>query len=255
MSLNRRARRSLTLALFTGASMTLLALTSVVSAPVARADNPDDPLNALMMGGTIMPTPSIEWQDRIITHYIDPATGQNYTPVLVPTPESLSTTSVPDGLADLQAAMAQQQVADPGQPYLVEGISQSAQIAVDEKIQLMQAGQHPDVTFLVLGDPNRPDGGIDERFDGLYTPGLGEGDLTGTEPTDAGIPTIDIANQYDPVADYPQFPINLVADLNALLGLVYAHGAYGGGVFPEEIPALWPPSSPASAPLEGPFVD
>ncbi len=226
----------------------------MVSVPIARADNPDDPLNALMMGGTTMPTPSIEWQDRIITDYIDPATGVNYTPVLVPTPESLATTSVPDGLADLQAAMAQQQAADPGQPYLVEGISQSAQIAVDEKIVLMQAGQHPDVTFLVLGDPNRPDGGIDERFDGLDTPGLGEGDLTGAEPTDAGIPSIDIANQYDPVADYPQFPIDPVSDLNSLLGLIYAHGAYGAGIFPEEIPALWPPSSPASAPLEGPFA-
>jgi len=75
--------------------------------------------------------------------------------------------------------------------------------------------------------------------------------LNGAEPTDAGIPTIDIANQYDPVADYPQFPINPVADLNALLGLIYAHAAYGDGVFPEEIPALWPPSPP----LEGPFAD
>ena len=252
MRLKRRVGRSLIIALFAAASVTLPAMFSV---PIARADNSDDPLNALMMGATTMPTPSIEWQDRIITDYIDPATGGNYTPVLVPTPESLATTSVPTGLADLQAAMAQQQAADPGQPYLVEGISQSAQIAVDEKIQLMQAGQHPDVTFLVLGDPNRPDGGIDERFDGFYTPGLGEGDLTGAEPTDVGIPTIDIANQYDPVADFPQFPINPVADLNALLGIIYAHGAYGGGIFPEEIPALWPPSSPASAPLEGPFTD
>jgi hypothetical protein len=251
MRLKRQVGRSPIIALCAAASVTLPAMFSV---PIARADNSDDPLNALMMGGTTMPTPSIEWQDRIITDYIDPATGGNYTPVLVPTPESLATTSVPTGLADLQAAMAQQQAADPGQPYLVEGISQSAQIAVDEKIALMQAGQHPNVTFLVLGDTNRPDGGIDERFDGLDTPGLGEGDLTGAEPTDAGIPTIDIANQYDPVADYPQFPINPVADLNALLGIIYAHGAYGGGIFPEEIPALWPPSSSASAPLEGPFA-
>jgi len=251
MRLKRQVGRSLIIALCAAASVTLPAMFSV---PIARADNPDDPLNALMMGGTTMPTPSIEWQDRIITDYIDPATGQNYTPVLVPTPESLASTTVTDGLADLQAAMAQQEAADPGQPYLVEGISQSAQIAVDEKIALMQAGQQPDVTFLVLGDPNRPDGGIDERFDGFFTPGIGEGDLTGAEPTDAGIPTIDIANQYDPVADFPQFPIDPVSDLNSLLGLIYAHGAYGGGIFPEEIPALWPPSSSASAPLEGPFA-
>jgi hypothetical protein len=244
MAFKRQAGRSLILALLACALM---------SVPFAQADDADDPLNALMMGGTTAPTPSEFWQDTIVTDYIDPATGANYTPVLVPTPESLATTSVPTGLADLQAAMAQQQAIDPGQPYLVEGYSQSAQIAVDEKIQLMQAGQHPDATFLVLGDPNRPDGGIDERFDGMYTPGLGGGNgaLDGAEPTDAGIPTIDIANQYDPVADYPQFPINPVADLNALLGLIYAHAAYGDGVFPEEIPALWPPS----APLTGPFAD
>jgi hypothetical protein len=169
---DRQFHRSLVIALLAAVSMFLPALMSIISVPIARADDPDDPLNALMMGGTTMPTPSIEWQDRIITDYIDPATGQNYIPVLVPTPESLATTSLPIGLADLQAAMAAQQAADPGQPYLVEGISQSAQIAVEEKIQLMQAGQHTDVTFLVLGDPNRPDGGIDERFAGLYTPGL-----------------------------------------------------------------------------------
>jgi hypothetical protein len=240
-------RRFLLVTLFVCAPMALMP-------PVSRAD--DDPLNALMMGGTTAPTPSEFWQDTIVTDYIDPATGGNYTPVLVPTPESLASTSVPVGLADLQAAMAQQQAADPGQPYLVEGYSQSAQIAVDEKIALMQAGQRPDVTFLVLGDPNRPNGGLDERFDGMYTPGLGGGNgaLDGAEPTDAGIPTIDIANQYDPVADYPQFPIDPVSDLNALFGLIYAHAAYGDGIFPEEIPALWPPSEPLTGPYASEYT-
>jgi len=249
--LERQVGRSLIITLLASGSMVLLA---VMSAAVSRADSQDDTLNALMMGGTTAPTPSEFWQNTIITDYIDPATGQNYTPVLVPTPESLSSTSVPTGLADLQAAMAQQQAADPGQPFLVEGYSQSAEIVVDEKTELMQTGQHPDVTFLMLGDPNRPDGGIDERFVGMDTPGLGMGDLTGAEPTDAGIPTIDIANQYDFVADYPQFPIDPVADLNAVLGLIYAHGGYGDGVLPEEVPALWPPSAPLSGPFASEYV-
>src|ERR1700684_2772169 len=109
--------RALIIALFACAPMALIS-------PIAHAD--DDPLNALMMGGTTAPTPSEFWQDTIVTDYIDPATGANYTPVLLPTPESLATTSVPTGLADLQTAMAQQQALDPGQPYLVEGYSQSA---------------------------------------------------------------------------------------------------------------------------------
>jgi hypothetical protein len=245
MGLNRQIGRSLIIVLLAGASMLLVAW---VSAPISRADNPDDPLDALMMGGTGMPTPSEFWQDTIVTDYIDPATGQNYTPVMVPTPESLSSTTVPIGLADLQAVMAQQPA---GQPYVVEGYSQSADIVVAEKSELMQTGQHPDVTLLMLGDPDRPNGGIDERFVGMFTPGLGMGDLTGAEPTDAGIPTIDIANQYDWVADYPQFPIDPVADLNAILGLIYGHAAYGDGPLPEEVPSIWPPS----APLSGPFAD
>ena len=56
------------------------------SVPVARADDPDDPLTALMMGGTAMPTPSEYWQDTIVTDYIDTATGDSYTPLVVPTP-------------------------------------------------------------------------------------------------------------------------------------------------------------------------
>ena len=93
----------------------------MLSAAIARADTPDDPLNALTMGGTGMPTPGIEWQDRIITDYVDPATGTDCAPVTVLTPESQASTSTPAGLAALQAATVAQQATDPGQPYLVEG--------------------------------------------------------------------------------------------------------------------------------------
>src|SRR5580693_5030080 len=173
--------------LLVGASLTLMALTS---APTAWADDPADPLNALMMGGSGMPTPSEFWQDNIITDYIDPATGRNYTPVLVPTPESFSSTSVSTGLADLQAAMEQQQMNYPGDPYLVEGYSQSAVITIDEENQLLQSGQPTsDLTLLLLGSLNRPDGGIFERFPGLVLPGTAGFDFNGAEPTD-GISTI-----------------------------------------------------------------
>jgi hypothetical protein len=240
---NRQACRAPLLALLAAGSTMLVA-------PISRAENPDDALNALMMGGSFMPTPSEFWQNTILTDYIDPATGANYTPVLVPTPESFSSTSMPTGLADLQAAMAAQQLDFPGDPYLVEGYSQSAAIAVLEKMQLMNSGQQPDVTFLLLGDLNRPNGGLDERFVGLYVPGAGL-EFNGAVPTDAGIPTIDIANQYDFVADFPQYPINGLADLNAILGFIYAHAAYGNGPLPEAVPAIWPPSEP----LSGPFAD
>ncbi|MGH3971389.1 MAG: PE-PPE domain-containing protein, partial [Mycobacterium sp.] len=235
-------------ALFAGASMMLLAMISV---PVSRADDSDDLLNALMMGGSGMPTPSERWLDTTITDYIDPATGHTYTPVLVPTPESFASTSVPTGLADLQTAMADQQKAFPGDPYLVEGYSQSAVISIDEKLQLIASGQHPDVTFLLLGSLNRPDGGLFERFPGLDIPGTGGFPFNGAEPTDAGIPTIDISNQYDFFADFPQFPTNQLADWNAIFGIIYAHAAYSDGPLANLFPPVWPTSEP----LTGPFTD
>jgi len=245
----RQVGRSLGIAMLAGASVALM---SMISAPLSRADDPDDPLAALMMGGTTMPTPSEFWQDTIITDYIDPATGGNYSPVLVPTPESGASTSLPVGLADLQAAMAQQPA---NQPYLIEGYSQSAQIAIDEKVDLMQSGSPPpDVTFLLLGSGNRPDGGFLERFSGLVIPGATGFDFNGAEPTDAGIPTIDIANQYDGNADFPEYPINVVADLNALLGFIYQHAGYGDGPLPEEVPAIWPASEPLSGPFASEYV-
>jgi hypothetical protein len=246
----RRAEHSLIDVLFVGASLMVLALISMLSVPTAKADDPDAAMNALMMGGSGMPTPSEFWQNTIISDYIDPATGGTYAPVLVPTPESGASTSVSIGLADLQAAMAHQGVLDPGDPYLVEGYSQSAVIAVDEETQLIQAGSAPDVTFLLLGSLNRPDGGIFERFPGLDFPGTTWFNFDGAEPTD-GISTIDIATQYDFFADFPQYPINLMADLNAVFGIIYAHAAYGDGPLPEQIPTIWPDS----APLTGPFAD
>jgi PE-PPE domain len=237
--------------LITAASTIVLTLAAMTLAPQARADDPDDILHALMMGGTGMPVPSSEWMDSIIDDYIEPATGASYTAQVVPTPANLPVDlSVHDGLADLQAAMAAQQLAEPGAPYVIEGYSMSALIAVEEEAQLAAMAANgqpvPDVTVALFGSGNRPDGGIYERLDGLYVPGLGV-DANGAEPIDLGIPTIDVANQYDGLADVPQFPINPIADLNDLLGIIYVHTSYGDGA----VPGLFPDSTP----LSGPFVD
>lgn len=88
----------------------------------------------------------------------------------------------------------------------------------------------------------------------MVIPGATGFDFNGAEPTDAGIPTIDIANQYDGNADFPEYPINVVADLNALLGFIYQHAGYGDGPLPEEVPAIWPPSEPLSGPFASEYV-
>ena len=60
-------------------------------------------------------------------------------------------------------------------------------------------------------------------------------------PTDTAMSTVDIAFQYDGVADFPQYPINLLADLNAIAGFWYTHGSYLGqepnGLTPAELAA------------------
>lgn len=116
-----------------------------------------------------------------------------------------------------------------GSPIVIYGYSQSAVIATIEKRALIQqwkeTGQAPDVSFVLIANPNRPNGGILERFEGLYIPLL---DVTfnGATPTDSPFPTVDIARQYDGWADFPAYPLNMVATTNALLGIYYLHGDY-----------------------------
>ena len=204
----------------------MLALTSTISTAVRLLTN------ALVMDGTTFATPSPGFVAAAINDFIVPTLGGSYTGIAVTTPEQIVgiNQSVQDGLADLQAAMAEQQQTDPGQPYVVFGYSQSSVIENLEKAELEQqkaGGQPvPDVTFVEIGDGNRPNGGIAERFPGLVIPFF-DFTFNGAAPTDNGIPTIDIARQYDGLADTPEYPIDLAADANAVLGVIFVHALYG----------------------------
>jgi hypothetical protein len=226
-SVRASATGALGAALVMSAAATL-ALTPTMSTAVRLLEN------ALVMDGTTWSTPSPGFVQSAINDFIAPTLGGSYTGIAVTTPEQALgiNQSVQQGLADLQAAMAQQQQNDPGAPYVVFGYSQSAVIENLEKAQLEQqkaAGQPvPNVTFVEIGDGNRPNGGIAERFAGLTIP-FADFTFNGAAPnnTQNGIPTIDIARQYDGLADFPQYPIDVVADANALLGIVFVHLLYG----------------------------
>ncbi|BBY19761.1 hypothetical protein MLIT_53530 [Mycolicibacterium litorale] len=120
-------------------------------------------------------------------------------------------------------------VMNPAPPFVVYGYSQSAVIATLEKRRLIEqygdSDTAPDVSFVLLANPNRPNGGVMQRFEGLYIPML---DVTfnGSTPTDSQFTTIDVARQYDGWADFPAYPLNIVATANALLGIYYLHGDY-----------------------------
>ena len=75
---------------------------------------------------------------------------------------------------------------------------------------------------MLSGDPNLPNGGFFARFPGLYVPIL-DFSFNGPAPTDTQFDTVEITRQYDGMADFPLYPLNLVADLNAVLGFLYVH--------------------------------
>jgi hypothetical protein len=102
---------------------------------------------------------------------------------------------------------------------VVFGLSQGAVVISRYK------AEHPEGTgntFVLVENPSRPNGGVMERFAGLYIPIL-DVSFTGATP-DNGDLTIDVARQYDGWADFPTYPLNLLATANAIMGMIYVHG-------------------------------
>jgi hypothetical protein len=126
------------------------------------------------------------------------------------------------GVADLEAAMA----AHGNEHLVIFGDSLGAGTVNVEKKRLAEqypsGTTAPDISFVLIGDPNVPNGGLMSRFSGLYIPIL---DVTfnGPESTDTQFHTDVINRQYDGAADFPLYPLNVIADLNALLGFLYVH--------------------------------
>ncbi len=130
--------------------------------------------------------------------------------------------SMQAGVTDLETAMAEH-----GNDHLVIfGASQGAAIANIEKRKLAEqypkGTEAPDIDFALIGDPNLPNGGLYARFPGLYIPIL-DWTFTGPEPTDTQFDTVVVTRQYDGFADFPLYPLNFIADANAVLGMVYVH--------------------------------
>lgn len=111
--------------------------------------------------------------------------------------------------------------------YVIFGRSQSAVISSFAKSDLIA---HPPtgktVSFVLLSNESRPNGGVLERFVGAYIPIFGIS-FTGATQTNSPQPTplttVDYASQYDGWVDFPTNPLNLLASLNAVLGTFFLH--------------------------------
>ena len=114
-----------------------------------------------------------------------------------------------------------------GHTVNVWGTSQGSLVVSDEIRWLMANGSPgtSQIKFVLTGDPGNPDGGVFERFKGLFIPGLGV-TLNGATPPNSPYQTAIYTNQYDGVADFPRYPLNLISDANAVAGFLYGPHDY-----------------------------
>jgi PE-PPE domain len=264
------------LGLVTTAGTGVLALTAMMNSAFAYGEVPPDPTPpdiGLVMGGSGDPIPGSGYvgaaNDLYIlngpdgvpnypgTTYPDPYANGLYTPeqwypiegvhneyINYPNDAagfSSQSTSVGQGVTILENAINSNVAA--GDVSTVFGYSQSAIIST-QVMELLDPSNTPggssipsgDLQFLLIGDPNNPNGGLLERFNGFETssgtavhdelniPSLGVS-FDGATPSDA-YPTDIYTLQYDGLADFPRYPIDFLSDLNAVLGFDEIHGTY-----------------------------
>lgn len=208
-----------------------------------------------IMGGSGLPVPPPSYLAAVTDRFLDPATpkfeGQPLFPVDVTnplfTPEGLYPltgvkslpldTSLAQGVAILNQKILEETAA--GQNSVVLGYSQSAVInALEIKNLLnMPVGDRPaadQLSFVMLGSPSTPNGGLLSRFDltsinpnlpELTLPSLGV-TFSGGTPSETPWQTAFYTQEYDGFADFPKYPLNLLADINAFLGIMFVHGTY-----------------------------
>ncbi len=189
---------------------------------------------ALIMGGTWNPYPGPVYLNNVNLSYIlphfpgaiplDQLTPEQFWPV-AGTGETFGT-SVAQGVSLLNKGISHQ-INDLGNKVVVFGYSQSATVATDEIRNLMAAGSpyQGNLSFVLAADPNNPDGGLLERFKGFDIPFLNV-HFNGATPPNSPYPTSIYTIQYDGIADAPQYPLNIVSDLNAFLGYFVLHSTY-----------------------------
>jgi hypothetical protein len=211
------------------------------------------PSVGLFMGGSGNPIPNATYINGVL-NWVNQnfaVTMSNALPLF--TPEGLYpvtgvktlpvNTSVSEGITILQSAINQQlfPTSGTGAPSVaVLGYSQSSVIS-SLVIQNILSGNYPfqvpstsQLGFTLLGDPMNPNGGLLERFAGLTFPSLGF-DFYGATPPNTPYNTAIYTLEYDGFADFPQYPIDVLSDLNAVLGIQYVHGTYAS-INPNALP-------------------
>jgi hypothetical protein len=186
-----------------------------------------------IMAGSGTPIPSPEYVSHVFDVFLQ-SQYPNYTPepVFYPAGNYALYTGVKSLPLDTSEAQGAQildyditQQVSAGSDVVVKTQSQSSTIAGMVMSELASQGvSSKDVSFVITGDPNLPDGGLFERFAGLSLPSLG---ITFNGPTPSDLyPTTIYTLEYDGFADVPRYPIDIFSDLNSLAGIYYVHPTY-----------------------------
>lgn len=201
------------------------------------------------MGGSGTPIPSQALIDAISERYIMPASplfpGQPIFPV-----DSVHPLFTPEGLYPLtgvkslvldQSLAQGVQILDHtikerlalGHDLVVVGGSQSSTLASLEMRNLLalppdQIPTSDQLSFVLLVDPSNPNGGLLSRFGDPSLPDLSIPSIgvtfSGATPSETPWDTAIYNMEYDGFSDFPRYPLNFLADLNAVLGIAFVHG-------------------------------
>lgn len=243
--MTRRGLRWLGVGLLASAGASLLGAESMLNAAFAHGDD-----TALIMGDALLATPDQPYITDVTNLFLNPVPsffpGQpvfpDYTPVSLYTPETDYGQGLTQGVTDLNQAITQQLADDNN--VVVFGYSESTSVATQEMINLdaLPADQQPnpaDLQFVLVEDLNNPNGGFFERF-----PSIPSLSFPAT-PADSPYPTDIYTIEYSGASDFPQYPLNLVADLNAAAGYTDLHP-----FLLSDYPTTFNPSELAGAVLE-----
>ena len=247
----RRFARATTAGVFALVAAVLMMVTSTMTSIIAATAIAAT--TALIMGGTGNPLSTEKdtlsyvqkYLGMAVDNYIAPSgvatppPGESYNPVAVITPEEWAPEhgtlsldqSIAIGTTNLDNCIKATDCeyntdvgsAAPaaGDRFVVFGYSQSATIGTLEKRAL--AAQYPDgggpnVSFVFIGNGDRPNGGFLARGPVGFTMPLGlifgGATFSGPSPTNTQYQTVDIAEQYDVWADVPINPLNMLALAN-----------------------------------------
>ncbi|ORA83436.1 hypothetical protein BST28_00650 [Mycolicibacter kumamotonensis] len=257
MSRTRRVPVGLALVVATALAAVGPAAPTASASPAVHLTGSADGLGggtALIMGGSGNPLPAPTYVDAADILYLQPH-GFTGTPQALFTPEGFYPTtgvkSLPAFVSETQGAQILSETVsrlvagggvDAVNPVVVFGYSQSSALSSLAMSRLAEQGvPAEDVHFVLVGDTAAPNGGLLERFDfpvgsNPSIPSLG---ITFGYPTPDLYPTDVYTLEYDGFADFPQYPLNPFAVLNALAGLVLEHFTYLG-LQPDQIAGAIP---------------